>query len=62
MRADPCLAEIPFIMVTAEARIENVIAAKSVGATPYIVEPFNLKEIKAKIAVLAEKTFVQLEC
>lgn len=63
MRADPHLAEIPFIMVTAEARIENVIAAKSAGANNYIVKPFNLKEIKAKIeAVLAEKPFVQLEC
>lgn len=63
MRADPHLAEVPFIMVTAEARTENVIAAKNAGANNYIVKPFNLKEIKAKIeAVLAANAVVQLAC
>lgn len=56
VRADPGLGEIPFIMVTAESRRENVIAAKETGANNYIVKPFNAQTLKAKIeAVLAKK-------
>ena len=56
VRADPGLGDIPFIMVTAELRIEHVIAAKEAGANNYIVKPFNAQTLKAKIeAVLGEK-------
>ena len=56
VRADPGLGEIPFIMVTAESRRENVIAAKETGANNYIVKPFNAQTLKAKIeAVFAKK-------
>ena len=56
VRADPGLGEIPFIMVTAESRREYVIEAKEAGANNYIIKPFNLQTLKAKIeAVLAEK-------
>jgi two-component system, chemotaxis family, chemotaxis protein CheY len=56
VRADPSLGEIPFIMVTAESRTENVIAAKKAGVNNYIVKPFNAQTLKAKIeAVFAEK-------
>jgi len=56
VRADPGLCEIPFIMVTAETRTKNVIAAKEAGVSNYIVKPFNAQMLKAKIeAVLAEK-------
>src|SRR5580704_14306247 len=41
VRADPGLGEIPFIMVTAESKTENVIAAKKAGVNNYIVKPFN---------------------
>jgi len=49
MRSDPNLGEIPFIMVTAESKTENVIAAKRAGANHYIVKPFNAEGLKAKI-------------
>jgi two-component system, chemotaxis family, chemotaxis protein CheY len=56
VRADPELGEIPFIMVTAESKTENVIAAKKAGVNNYIVKPFNAQTLKAKIeAVFAEK-------
>ena len=56
VRADPNLGEIPFIMVTAETRTKNVIAAKDAGVNNYIVKPFNAQTLKAKIeAVFAEK-------
>jgi two-component system chemotaxis response regulator CheY len=49
MRADPALASIPFIMVTAESKTENVIAAKKAGVSNYIVKPFNAATLKSKI-------------
>lgn len=55
MRSDPSLAEIPFIMVTAESKTENVIAAKRAGVSNYIVKPFNAQTLKNKIdAVFGE--------
>ena len=48
-RAEHSLQTIPFIMVTAESRMENVIAAKSAGANNYIVKPFTIQILKAKI-------------
>ncbi len=56
VRADPSLGDIPFIMVTAESKTENVIAAKKAGVNNYIVKPFNAQTLKAKIeAVFADK-------
>ena len=49
MRADPALAEIPFIMVTAESKTDNVLAAKKAGVSNYIVKPFNAQTLKDKI-------------
>ena len=55
MRADPSLSEIPFIMVTAESKTDNVIAAKKAGVSNYIVKPFNAQTLKNKIdAVFGE--------
>lgn len=46
---------VPFIMVTAESKTENVIAAKKAGVNNYIVKPFNAETLKSKItAVLGE--------
>ena len=61
MRADPDLAPIPFIMITAESKTENVIAAKKAGVSNYIVKPFNAATLKAKIdAIYApEPTFAE---
>ncbi|MGI6246364.1 MAG: response regulator [Pseudochelatococcus sp.] len=49
VRSDPALEAIPFIMVTAEAKSENVIAAKKAGVNNYIVKPFNAQTLKEKI-------------
>ena len=55
VRADPALSPTPFIMVTAESKTENVIAAKKAGVNNYIVKPFNAATLKAKIdAVFGE--------
>lgn len=50
VRADEALKSIPFIMVTAESKTENVIAAKQAGVSNYIVKPFNAETLKAKLA------------
>ena len=50
VRSDPSLSKTPFIMVTAESKTENVIAAKKAGVNNYIVKPFNAETLKAKIA------------
>ena len=49
VRADPGLNKTPFIMVTAESKTENVIAAKQAGVSNYIVKPFNADTLKKKI-------------
>ena len=49
VRSDPGLAGTPFIMVTAESKTENVIAAKKAGVSNYIVKPFNAQTRKSKI-------------
>ncbi len=55
VRADEKLRNTPFIMVTAESKTENVIAAKKAGVNNYIVKPFNAATLKTKMtAVLGE--------
>jgi two-component system chemotaxis response regulator CheY len=49
VRAMPDLAEMAFILVTAESRTENVIAARKAGVDNYIVKPFNAATLKTKI-------------
>jgi two-component system chemotaxis response regulator CheY len=49
VRADASLTKTPFIMVTAESKTENVIAAKKAGVNNYIVKPFNAQTLKSKI-------------
>jgi two-component system chemotaxis response regulator CheY len=49
VRANPDLNATPFIMVTAESKTENVIAAKEAGVNNYIVKPFNAATLKSKI-------------
>ena len=55
VRASDTLKSTPFIMVTAESKTENVIAAKKAGVSNYIVKPFNAETLKGKLkAVLGE--------
>jgi two-component system chemotaxis response regulator CheY len=49
VRADARLRNLPFIMVTAESKTENVVAAKQAGVSNYIVKPFNAETLKEKI-------------
>ncbi len=55
VRADAKLKHIPFIMVTAESKSENVLAAKQAGVSNYIVKPFNAETLKGKmVSVLGD--------
>jgi two-component system chemotaxis response regulator CheY len=55
VRGDTQLSKTPFIMVTAESKTENVVAAKKAGVDNYIVKPFNAQTLKSKIdAVFAD--------
>ncbi|MGE0743971.1 MAG: response regulator [Rhodospirillales bacterium] len=49
VRSDTRLKNMPFIMITAESKTENVIAAKEAGVSNYIVKPFNAATLKAKL-------------
>ncbi len=49
VRGDPKLKSLAFIMVTAESKSENVIAAKEAGVSNYIVKPFNAETLKSKL-------------
>ncbi len=49
VRADAKLKDMPFIMVTAESKPENVIAAKQAGVSNYVVKPFNAETLKGKL-------------
>jgi two-component system, chemotaxis family, chemotaxis protein CheY len=49
LRSDPALKSVPFIIMTADARAENVVAAKKAGVDNYIVKPFSAPALGAKI-------------
>ena len=49
IRGQDKLKSLPFIMVTAESKTDNVVAAKEAGVDNYIVKPFNAATLKSKI-------------
>jgi two-component system chemotaxis response regulator CheY len=49
VRQDIRLKTLPFIMITAESKTENVVAAKQAGVSNYIVKPFNAETLREKI-------------
>ena len=49
VRADDRFKTVPFVMVTAEGKRENVIAAVQAGVSNYIVKPFNAATLKEKL-------------
>ncbi len=49
IRADSALADLPVLMVTAEAKKENIIAAAQAGASGYVVKPFSAATLEEKI-------------
>ncbi len=55
VRADERTKNLPFVMVTAEAKVENVVAARQAGVNNYIIKPFTLAVLKQKLtSVLGE--------
>jgi two-component system chemotaxis response regulator CheY len=59
VRRDESLKRTPFIMITAEAKTEHVVAARRAGVSNYIVKPFNAQTLKAKIeAVFATRAAI----
>jgi len=50
VRADPALADLPFIMVTAEARAAKIAEAQRAGLSDYIIKPFGAEALNLKIA------------
>ena len=55
IRADPALKSLPVLMVTAEAKKENIIAAAQAGASGYVVKPFTAATLDEKLAKIFEK-------
>jgi len=55
VRAEPATRATPFVMVTAEAKVENVVAARQAGVNNYVIKPFTLAVLKQKLtSVLGE--------
>ncbi|WP_205736746.1 chemotaxis response regulator CheY [Acidovorax cavernicola] len=55
IRADPELKKLPVLMVTAEAKKENIVAAAQAGANGYVVKPFTAATLEEKITKIFEK-------
>ncbi|WP_397476353.1 chemotaxis response regulator CheY [Pusillimonas sp.] len=55
IRADPALSKMPVLMVTAEAKKENIIAAAQAGASGYVVKPFTAAVLEEKLNKIFEK-------
>ncbi|MGE5467313.1 MAG: chemotaxis response regulator CheY [Ignavibacteria bacterium] len=55
VRADPALKHLPVLMITAEAKKENIIAAAQAGASGYIVKPFTAATLNEKMVKIFEK-------
>ncbi|WP_147198459.1 chemotaxis response regulator CheY [Pantoea sp. MBD-2R] len=55
IRADSTLGKLPVLMVTAEAKKENIIAAAQAGASGYVVKPFTAATLEEKLGKIFEK-------
>ncbi|WP_350227793.1 chemotaxis response regulator CheY [Neptuniibacter halophilus] len=55
VRSDPNLAHMPVLMVTAEAKKEQIIAAAQAGVNGYVVKPFTAAVLKEKIDKIFER-------
>ncbi len=55
IRQDPALKHLPVLMVTAEAKKENIIAAAQAGASGYVVKPFTAATLDEKLSKIFEK-------
>ncbi|WP_458047915.1 chemotaxis response regulator CheY [Providencia hangzhouensis] len=59
IRGDDALKHIPVLMVTAEAKKENIIAAEQAGASGYVVKPFTAAILEEKLNKVFEKMGLQ---
>jgi len=55
VRSDPSLAKLPVLMVTAEAKREQIIRAAQAGVNGYVVKPFTAAVLKEKIEKIFER-------
>ncbi|CAM2138530.1 chemotaxis protein CheY [Pararobbsia alpina] len=55
IRADASISGLPVLMVTAEAKKENIIAAAQAGANGYVVKPFTAATLDEKLSKILEK-------
>jgi two-component system, chemotaxis family, chemotaxis protein CheY len=55
IRADAALSHLPVLMVTAESKKENIIAAAQAGASGYVVKPFTAATLDEKLSKILEK-------
>ncbi|HMW76431.1 MAG TPA: chemotaxis response regulator CheY [Rhodocyclaceae bacterium] len=55
IRGTPTLKHLPVLMITAEAKKENIIAAAQAGASGYIVKPFTAGTLSEKLTKIFEK-------
>ncbi|HFL8875341.1 TPA: chemotaxis response regulator CheY [Escherichia coli] len=55
IRADGAMSALPVLMVTAEAKKENIIAAAQAGASGYVVKPFTAATLEEKLNKIFEK-------
>ncbi len=55
VRSSDKLKGIPFLMVTAEAKRENVIEAAKAGVSQYIVKPFTVESLEEKLKAIFNK-------
>jgi two-component system chemotaxis response regulator CheY len=58
IRADESLKHLPVLMVTAEAKKENIVEAAQAGASGYVVKPFTAVTLDEKIGKILQKTGV----
>ena len=49
VRADPALAKLPVLLVTAEAKREQIVEAAQAGVNGYVVKPFTAQTLKDKV-------------
>jgi len=55
VRADPQLANLPVLLVTAEARRDQIVLAAEAGVNGYIVKPFTAQTLKEKLDKIFER-------
>ena len=57
IKADPALKHLPVLMVTAEARKEDIVLAAQSGAAGYVVKPFTKATLDEKVQKIVAKCF-----